>query len=53
MPYKWTDVQQIAEILFDEFPDQDPQYIRFTDLHEKICKLDFCAKNNQKYQLNV
>jgi transglutaminase-like putative cysteine protease len=30
---KWTDVQAIAEALFDAHPDIDPKVIRFTDLH--------------------
>lgn len=29
---KWTDTQQIAEELFDTYPEIDPKTIRFTDL---------------------
>lgn len=37
---KWTDVQQIAEELFDQFPDIDPTRINFVDLHNKVVELD-------------
>ncbi len=37
---KWTDVQQIAEALFDTHPELDPLTIRFTDLHRWVCELD-------------
>lgn len=36
---KWTDVQQIAEELYDTHPDVDPRTIRFTDLHNYIVEL--------------
>lgn len=37
---KWTDVQQIAEELFDKFPGEDPTRINFVELHNKIVELD-------------
>jgi FeS assembly protein IscX len=37
---KWTDSRQIAEALYDKFPDIDPLTIRFTDLHQWVCELD-------------
>ncbi len=37
---KWTDVHQIAIALTDAYPDTDPRYIRFTDLHEWVMGLD-------------
>ena len=37
---KWTDVQAIAEALFDAHPDIDPKVIRFTDLHAWVMALD-------------
>lgn len=40
MKYCWTDVQLIAEDLAEAYPDQDPQYVRFTDLHRWICQLE-------------
>lgn len=36
---KWTDTQQIAEDLYDKFPDIDPKTIRFTDLHRWVMEL--------------
>lgn len=37
---KWTDVQQIAEALYDAHPEIDPQTIRFTDLHAWVMALE-------------
>ena len=36
----WLDVLDIAFELNDRFPDMDPQWISFPDLHKKICNLD-------------
>jgi FeS assembly protein IscX len=36
----WDDYQDIALALYDKFPDQDPSYIRFTDLHKWITELE-------------
>ncbi len=33
MGFKWTDVQDIAIELGEAYPDVDPRYVRFTDLH--------------------
>ncbi|MFZ6814507.1 Fe-S cluster assembly protein IscX [Undibacterium sp. Rencai35W] len=37
---KWIDTFQIAEALYDKYPDVDPLKIRFTDLHRWVCELD-------------
>lgn len=37
---KWTDVQRIAEELFDKHPDIDPLTIRFVDLHNLVVDLE-------------
>jgi FeS assembly protein IscX len=37
---KWTDVREIAIALSDKYPDLDPQYVRFTDLHNWVIELD-------------
>ena len=37
---KWTDVQQIAEALYDAHPEIDPRTIRFTDLHAWVMALE-------------
>jgi len=36
----WTDIEDIALALCDKYPDQDPSFIRFTDLHKWITELD-------------
>ncbi|MDH5547623.1 MAG: Fe-S cluster assembly protein IscX [Gammaproteobacteria bacterium] len=40
MSLKWTDSLEIAIALDDKHPEVDPQYIRFTDLHQWVCELD-------------
>lgn len=37
---KWHDVHQIAAALYDNYPDTDPQYVRFTDLHRWVTELE-------------
>lgn len=39
MSLKWIDTLDIAIELDDKHPDVDPQYIRFTDLHQWVCDL--------------
>ena len=36
----WLDVLEIAIQLNEKFPELDPQWISFPDLHQKICDLD-------------
>ena len=36
----WTDIEDIALALRDKYPDKDPPFIRFTDLHKWITELD-------------
>ena len=38
--FLWTDINDIAIELTDLYPDIDPQWISFPDLHKKICNLD-------------
>jgi FeS assembly protein IscX len=49
---KWTDVQTIAEALYDTHPDVDPLTIRFTDLQAWVMALDGFSddpnKSNEK-----
>ena len=40
MSLKWTDVLELAIELEETHPQVDPQYVRFTDLHDWICALD-------------
>lgn len=37
---KWTDTFEIAMALADSFPDTDPQYVNFVDLHRWVCELE-------------
>jgi len=39
MSLKWTDSLEIAIQLDEAHPDIDPQYVRFTDLHQWVCEL--------------
>ncbi len=48
MSLKWTDSLDIAIELDEAHPDVDPQWIRFTDLHEWICKLENFDDDPQK-----
>ena len=36
----WLDVVDISIDLFEKYPDIDPQWISFPDLHKKICELE-------------
>ena len=40
MEIDWSDIQEIAIELSENFPEIDPQWISFPDLHKKICNLD-------------
>ena len=37
---KWVDSLDIAIMLDEKYPDTDPRYVRFTDLHKWVCNLD-------------
>jgi len=37
---KWTDINDIAIELDEAHPEVDPQYVRFTDLHDWVCELE-------------
>ena len=40
MSLKWTDSLEIAIQLDETYPDVDPQYVRFTDLHDWVMALE-------------
>ena len=40
MQYRWSDILDIAIDLNDAYPEIDPQWISFPDLHSKICSLE-------------
>ena len=44
----WGDLEDIALALYGKFPDQDPSYIRFTDLHKWIIDLDQFSDDPKK-----
>lgn len=39
MALRWTNSIEIAIELSELYPDTDPQWIRFTDLHAWVCAL--------------
>ncbi|MFA9486611.1 Fe-S cluster assembly protein IscX [Moraxella haemolytica] len=39
MKLTWHDTLDIAIELSEKYPDEDVQYIRFTDLHRYVCEL--------------
>ena len=45
---KWTDAQQIAEMLYDQNPELDPKTVRFTDVHQWILALEGFDDEPQK-----
>jgi len=49
---KWLDINEIAIDLLDKFPEIDPRYILFTDLHKWVTQLenfeDEPNKSNEK-----
>ena len=52
MTIKWTDVNEIAILLEEKFPEKDNVNLRFTDLHNWIINLegfaDSPSKSNEK-----
>ncbi len=48
----WTDTLDIAIALDETHPDVDPQWVRFTDLHDWVCALpefdDDPERSNEK-----
>jgi|TARA_B100000959_G_C14540848_1_gene443510 FeS assembly protein IscX len=45
MEIDWLDIQEIAIELYENFPEIDPQWISFPDLHKKICNLESFVGN--------
>jgi FeS assembly protein IscX len=44
----WSTLEDIALALYEKFPDLDPTYIRFTDLHKWITELEDFDDDPQK-----
>ena len=40
MKNTWSDILEIAIDLAEAFPEVDPKWISFPDLHQKICNLE-------------
>ena len=45
---KWTDIQQIAEALYDKHPEIDPAHINFVELHNKVVELEGFDDDHQR-----
>ncbi|HZV97533.1 MAG TPA: Fe-S cluster assembly protein IscX [Methylophilaceae bacterium] len=45
---KWTDIQLIAELLYEKHPDVDPSRIRFVDLHNFVVELEGFNDDHQR-----
>jgi len=43
----WSDILEIAIELSETYPEIDPQWISFPDLHKKICNLKNFDDNPQ------
>jgi FeS assembly protein IscX len=37
---KWTNAEDIGIALYEQFPEQDPLKVRFTDLRERVMQLE-------------
>ena len=48
MELHWSDVQRIAEELYDADPDLDPLTLSFAKLHDMVVKLPDFADDPQK-----
>ena len=47
-PLKWTDVEDVAILLAESRPGQDPLKVRFTDLHAWVLALPGFAGESDK-----
>ena len=44
----WSNIEDIAILLSEKFPDLDPLTVRFVDLHKWICELPGFADDPKK-----
>ena len=49
----WIDVLEIAIQLNEKFPEIDPQWISFPDLHKKVNELDNFIGDPNKYNEKI
>ena len=47
MKITWSDILEIAIYLSEAYPEIDPQWISFPDLHQKICSLESFEDDQQ------
>ena len=45
---KWIDVNDIAIDLMEKFPEVNPRYVLFTDLHKWVTELENFEDENNK-----
>ena len=45
---KWIDIHDIAIDLIEKFPEVDPRYVLFTDLHKWVTELENFEDENNK-----
>ena len=45
---KWIDIHDIAIDLMEKFPEVDPRYVLFTDLHKWVTELENFEDENNK-----
>ena len=45
---KWIDINDIAIDLMEKFPEVDPRYVLFTDLHKWVTELENFEDENNK-----
>ena len=48
MKLNWTDSLEIAIALDEMYPDVDPRYVRFTDLHDWVMELEDFEGESEK-----
>ena len=52
MELHWSDVQRIAEELYDADPDLDPLTLSFVKLHDMVAKLPLCRRSAEVQRAN-
>ena len=51
---KWIDIHDIAIDLMEKFPEVDPRYVLFTDLHKWVTELEnFEDENNKSNEISL
>lgn len=45
---KWIDIAQIAQALYEKYPDIDPEKVRFVDLHNWVVDLENFDDDHQR-----